>query len=304
MSYLGKQLGKGIQGEDGPIGPQGIQGIQGIKGDDGAVMSVAGRSGDVVLSTTDISGLDTALATKQASLVSGTNIKTINGTSVLGSGNITTPTTTINNTLTSTSTTEALSANMGKSLQDGKQATLVSGTNIKTINGTSVLGSGDIAISKDIDVLFNYNFVNIRLHDNVLPSGYKRIKVLVKYDASSSGSPELKINGITSRYTGMTAHCGYTSGGNQYSNVSAMYLKNTTLNNDGKYLEIDIELCAGQYYNRIEAKSILHGITREINFSHFQIDTTTTPITEINRINLDLGVEGYGSILILGSKNV
>jgi len=30
---------------------------------------------------------------------------------------------------------------------DGKQATLVSGTNIKTINSTSLLGSGDIAIS-------------------------------------------------------------------------------------------------------------------------------------------------------------
>ncbi len=34
-----------------------------------------------------------ALASKQATLVSGTNIKTINGTSVLGSGNIVTPTT-------------------------------------------------------------------------------------------------------------------------------------------------------------------------------------------------------------------
>jgi len=30
---------------------------------------------------------------------------------------------------------------------NGKQATLVSGTNIKTVNGTSVLGSGDIAVS-------------------------------------------------------------------------------------------------------------------------------------------------------------
>jgi len=35
----------------------------------------------------------TALATKQDTLVSGTNIKTINGTSVLGAGNIVTPTT-------------------------------------------------------------------------------------------------------------------------------------------------------------------------------------------------------------------
>jgi len=56
-------------------------------------------------------------ASKQDTLVSATNIKTINSTSVLGSGNM------------------------------AVQATLVSGTNIKTINSTSLLGSGDIAIS-------------------------------------------------------------------------------------------------------------------------------------------------------------
>jgi hypothetical protein len=56
----------------------------------------------------------TALATKQATLVSGTNIKTINSATLLDSGDI------------------------------ALQTPLVSGTNIKTINGTSVLGSGDI----------------------------------------------------------------------------------------------------------------------------------------------------------------
>jgi len=59
----------------------------------------------------------TALATKQDSLVSGTNIKTINSTSVLGSGNI------------------------------PVQETLVSGTNIKTLNNTSLLGSGNIVLT-------------------------------------------------------------------------------------------------------------------------------------------------------------
>ena len=58
----------------------------------------------------------TALATKQATLVSGTNIKTVNSTTLLGSGDI------------------------------AVQPTLVSGTNIKTINSTSLLGSGDIAV--------------------------------------------------------------------------------------------------------------------------------------------------------------
>jgi hypothetical protein len=54
---------------------------------------------------------------KQANLISGFNIKTINSFSVLGSGGI--------------------------NVQD----TLVSGTNIKTINGSSVLGSGDLVVS-------------------------------------------------------------------------------------------------------------------------------------------------------------
>ena len=54
---------------------------------------------------------------KQDALVSGTNIKTINSTSLLGIGDL------------------------------AVQPTLVSATNIKTINSTSLLGSGDIVIS-------------------------------------------------------------------------------------------------------------------------------------------------------------
>lgn len=53
---------------------------------------------------------------------------------------------TVVDSLTSTSTTDALSAAMGKSLQDNKQANLVSGTNIKTINSATILGAGDIQL--------------------------------------------------------------------------------------------------------------------------------------------------------------
>lgn len=52
----------------------------------------------------------------QAPLVSGTNIKTVNSTSLLGSGDV------------------------------AVQETLVSGTNIKTVGGTSLLGSGDVPV--------------------------------------------------------------------------------------------------------------------------------------------------------------
>lgn len=43
--------------------------------------------------------------------------------------------------------TNAVSSGGVASALSGKQATLVSGTNIKTINSTSLLGSGDIAVS-------------------------------------------------------------------------------------------------------------------------------------------------------------
>jgi hypothetical protein len=59
----------------------------------------------------------TQLNLKQDILVSGTNIKTVNSTTLLGSGDL------------------------------AVQPTLVSGTNIKTINSTSLLGSGDIVIN-------------------------------------------------------------------------------------------------------------------------------------------------------------
>jgi hypothetical protein len=59
----------------------------------------------------------TTFNSKQAALVSGTNIKTINSNTLLGSGDV--------------------------AVQD----VLVSGTNIKTINGTSVLGAGNIAVT-------------------------------------------------------------------------------------------------------------------------------------------------------------
>jgi hypothetical protein len=84
----------------------------------------ANKIGTGVVSTTEFeylngvtSAIQTQLNGKQATLVSGTNIKTVNSTSLLGSGDI------------------------------AVQPTLVSGTNIKTINSTSLLGSGDITIS-------------------------------------------------------------------------------------------------------------------------------------------------------------
>lgn len=113
---------------------------------------------------------DQDLSGKQDLLVSGTNIKTVNGTSLLGSGNITTSG---SGTVTSvaagdgmnftsitatgsvtmgtpssltTSTTNAVTATSHTHALSGVQAALTSGTNIKTVNSTTLLGSGNLAV--------------------------------------------------------------------------------------------------------------------------------------------------------------
>ena len=54
--------------------------------------------------------------------------------------------------ITSTSQTNALSANQGRILNINKQDKLVSGTNIKTINNESLLGSGNIIVSASPEI--------------------------------------------------------------------------------------------------------------------------------------------------------
>ena len=54
--------------------------------------------------------------------------------------------------LTTSESTLPLSANQGKILNDTKQDTLVSGTNIKTVNRNSLLGEGDIEIQAEVPI--------------------------------------------------------------------------------------------------------------------------------------------------------
>ena len=85
----------------------------------------------------------TGAVTVQETLVSGTNIKTINSQSLLGSGDIT-----ISGGTTDWGDIGGTLANQTdlQSALDGKQETLVNQTNIKSINGTSLLGSGDLTV--------------------------------------------------------------------------------------------------------------------------------------------------------------
>ena len=96
--------------------------------------------------TPRVEGVETTMNDKQNLLVSGTNIKTINNQSILGEGNLEiSGDVDLTNyyTKTETDTKFATVAEMNEQVtdisalqtaMDGKQATLVSGENIKTVN--------------------------------------------------------------------------------------------------------------------------------------------------------------------------
>ena len=153
---------------------------------------------------------------KQDTLVSGTNIKTINGASVLGSGDLTVSGSgaswgNITGTLSSQS-------DLQTALND-KQATLVSGTSIKTVNGNSLLGSGNLTISSNPRTLASLIGSNLIGTANQISTSYKIAggtlvannsifinDLLTKTAGSTTSTARIYIN-TTNSLTGATLIC-------------------------------------------------------------------------------------------------
>lgn len=168
---------------------------------------------------------DYQLSGKQDKLVSGTNIKTINNESILGSGNITIASqseltnlaTTVGNqasAITALNTAvfkngnnqfdvvngriDSVSSVLDSALTDienvetsvaNKQNTLVSGTNIKTVNGNSLLGSGNIEIggSVTIDTEMSDSSTNA-VQNNIITQNILSVTPIVKSESSFGSS--------------------------------------------------------------------------------------------------------------------
>lgn len=120
-----------------------------------------------------LDGID--MATKQDVLQSGINIMTINGNSILGSGNMeiqtgggTSDYTQLSNLPSINGTTLTGNVNLATPEQlNSKQDTLVSGTNIATINGNNLLEGGNINIEGGTPVQYNEIYIDLSEYDKV-----------------------------------------------------------------------------------------------------------------------------------------
>ena len=154
-------------------------------------------------------------SSKQDALVSGTNIKTVNNNSLLGSGNISIPSgDTVSYTQTQTSGDELGTITIngtGKKIYgkdySSKQDALVSGTNIKTVNNNSLLGSGDVAVQEVLVSGTNIKTIN---NNSLLGSGNITISGgggdTVSYTQTQTTGNELgtiTINGTPSKIYGV-----------------------------------------------------------------------------------------------------
>lgn len=149
-------LEKGERGEQGPSGAGFSDVSVSVDGTSGTPSGTAVIANDTLyLSLSGIKGapgeideqqlqnIENQISAKQDALVSGSNIKTVGGQNILGSGNIQ-----VGDENAVKFVQQTLSADQKSQARTniGAQETLVSGSTIKTINSQSILGSGDIPV--------------------------------------------------------------------------------------------------------------------------------------------------------------
>jgi uncharacterized delta-60 repeat protein len=188
-------FGEAIEGTPAILPP--LLGEEGFIRYNKATLKFEGYTGDQWNNVT----LETDLDSKQDQLVSGTNIKTINNESILGSGNITIEgggialddlsvtvgTASGNGTLSYNNTSGVFTFTPAD--LSTKQDTLVSGTDIKTINNESILGAGNITVQTEL-----FSGTNIKTINNESILGAGNITVQTEL---VSGTNIKTVNGTT-----------------------------------------------------------------------------------------------------------
>jgi hypothetical protein len=201
----------------------------------------AGAADDGYLSTGDWN----AFNNKQDGLISGTNIKSLNGASLLGSGGL------------------------------SVQPTLVSGTNIKTINGSDILGSGDLVVGGGLQGYYNFikpqagqtvnnRFITTSSSFNIYTNNIIRLHPYVTAYTITSTTISIQV---------LTGQAGALGRILIYSNLNG--LPNTKL-----YESADLNLSTSGFKTATIAFTFTAGTTYWIGFQNF-LTVTSASITSI-----------------------
>lgn len=230
------------------------------------VISSTGDAAVIPAATTTTAGTMTAgdkvklngidLSSKQDTLVSGTNIKTINGANILGSGDIaiiggagTVSFTPVGNI--SSNTVQAAVAE----LDNEKQAALVSGTNIKTINNSSVLGSGNISVQEPLVSGTNIKTIN---NTSILGSGN------ISINAGSTAAIDVSVTpGGNISSTNVQTALMELDNEKQPTLVSGTNIK--TINNVPLLGSGNLSIVSGESVNKIKIAVIGDSLTAQAN---------------------------------------
>lgn len=164
--------------------------------------TVVGTTDTQTLTGKTIAYADNTLTGVQPTLVSGTSIKTVNSTSLLGSGNV------------------------------AVQETLVSGTNIKTVNSNSLLGSGNVSVgdasgpaSSTDNAIARFDGTTGKLIQNSSVKIDDDGDVLVGYSAAPAGWTNYGIIGLSSTTGGgVSFGTAGTENGFVYGDGTGVYL--------------------------------------------------------------------------------
>lgn len=174
---------------------------------------------DIAANATGISNNASSIATNATDIATNTSNITLNGSGLSSLSQIV-------STNTSNISTNTSNISTNTTAISGKQDTLVSGTNIKTVGGVSLLGAGDIPINPEWTFWWEVNEDNVSsvtLNSTNYPglvydtSNYDYKFVVNGYtsDTDSSGSMKIEINGDSTagRYSMLRNRTGFTSSG-------------------------------------------------------------------------------------------
>ena len=119
---------------------------------------------------------------------------------------------------------------------NGKQATLVSGTNIKTVNGVSLLGSGDVVVAAGMTLLGTITTTSGASQSltSLVLTPYKFIVCTVD-NVSFDGARHLRIDGIQCSVA-TSGGTGILLGGLQLDLANGIFNANISTQTGGSYV--------------------------------------------------------------------